>query len=429
MSDGLTFWVLFEKKKENKNTGMTSRQESAPAAATDRSAEIDAELEAIPLFATHAPARGAMNERFQALSCVMEESTPDERALGLREQGNASFRRANGVGVRDAVDCYTRSLAVRGVADARIHAVTRLNRAAAHLRLGNYGSALADCDAALAVDPRLRKAHYRAADALRHLGRPAAALQHCDTALADLTRDLERLTSKSKEDSKEEEEEKEGKDKEKEEKDKEEEKQELEKDIALFKVLRDECEKAQKEAEAAAAAREAAGGCQYAEIERDAAAELARRGVVVGEPLVDTAQLAAQAQGALVTRLVDVVDGASDRVVGRALALPVVLLYEEAGVVDCVAAFPETRPLAQLLAEVLAHPPAWDTHRHYRRHTVEMYVELRRAPRPRLARLKPTSTLAALLAHPQYVLPRMPVISIVSTASKAFRKAFLAKYA
>ena len=415
---------------------MTSKQEETTTATRQ-----DDDLESIPLFATQAPSRGEMNERFQALSCVMEESTPDELALGLREQGNASFRRAGGVGVRDAVDCYTRSLAVRG-ADARVHAVTRLNRAAAHLRLGNYGSALADCDAALAVDPRLRTAHYRAADALRHLGRFSAAIQHCDAALKDLKcgsatiaataaataasgDDSSKDKDKKEEDKKEEDkEDKEDKDKTKE----EEEEEERKRDMELFQKLKSEIEEEEKASEKAAAAREADGGCRYAEIERDAAAELARRGVAVGEALVDTAQLAAQANGALVTRLVDVVDDAG-RTVARALAMPVVLLYEEVGVVDCVAAFPETRPLAQLLAEVLAHPPAWDTHRHYRRHTVEMYVELRRAPRPRLARLKPTSTLAALLAHPQYVLPRMPVISVVSTASKAFRKAFLAKYA
>ena len=363
----------------------------APAAEAAASTKTDLDLEDIPLFATKAPEEGKMNETFEALSCVMDESTPDELALGLRQQGNASFNRVNNVGLRDAVDCYTQSLSVKGVKDPTIHAVTHLNRAAAHLKLENYGSAIADCEAALAVDPHLYKAHYRAAEALKHLGRWDAALRHCDAALAD--------------------------------------KETPEKDAATFKRLREECEVAREKEAAAAAARELQGGCKYTEIDREALEELSRRGVAIGDPLVDTEQLTAQSNGQLVTRVIELIADATSASLGNALSMPVVLLYEEVGIVDCVAAFLETRPLSQLLAEVFAHPPEWDSHGKYRRQTVEMYVELRKSPKPKIARLKPSSTLRDLLRHPQYVLPRMPVISIVSTQSKAFRKTFLSKYA
>ena len=337
-------------------------------------------LDDIPLFATSTPAADAMSSAFQALVGVQEECTPDETALGLREQGNACFRRANGAGLRDALECYTRSLAVKG-ASAAVQAVTRTNRAAVHLRLGNHGSALADCEAALAADPHVRKAHYRAAEALQHLHRYAAAIDHCDAALADTTTP--------------------------------------EHDAQALTALRQQCADALAREQAAAAARKERGEGQYEEIERAAEEELERRGVRIGEPLVDCAQLAAQAQGPLVARLL---------VPQRVLVLPVVLLYEEAGVVDCVAAVAETMPLGEMMREVLSEAPAWDTQHQYTPDTVELYVELRGWQKPRLGRMRPTTTLRELLAHRDYVLPRVPVFSVISTKSTEFRRAFRTKY-
>lgn len=61
-------------------------------------------------------------------------------------------------------------------------AVLYSNRAAAHLKLENYGSALADAGKAIELDPRYVKAYYRRADASAGLGRVRDALRDFRTA-------------------------------------------------------------------------------------------------------------------------------------------------------------------------------------------------------------------------------------------------------
>jgi hypothetical protein len=63
----------------------------------------------------------------------------------------------------------------------QLHAVLLSNRALVCLKLSRWDFAVRDCDEALALDPRLYKAYYRRAYALKELGR-------LDDALADATK-------------------------------------------------------------------------------------------------------------------------------------------------------------------------------------------------------------------------------------------------
>ncbi|KAH8072173.1 FK506 binding protein [Aureococcus anophagefferens] len=67
-------------------------------------------------------------------------------------------------------------------------ATVRCNRAAAHLKAGDFGAAMADCDAALARDPRNDKAKLRRATALQELG----SLDAARDALLDLAARVQR---------------------------------------------------------------------------------------------------------------------------------------------------------------------------------------------------------------------------------------------
>ena len=68
-------------------------------------------------------------------------------------------------------------------------AVLFANRAAAHLKLENYGSALADAGRAIELDPKYVKAYYRRADAAAGLGRVRDALRDFRTAAKVAPRD------------------------------------------------------------------------------------------------------------------------------------------------------------------------------------------------------------------------------------------------
>lgn len=70
---------------------------------------------------------------------------------------------------------YSRALAAGGK-EAPAEAVLLSNRAAAHLRLENYGSAASDASKALELDPRYVKAYYRRADANFALGKVKLSL-------------------------------------------------------------------------------------------------------------------------------------------------------------------------------------------------------------------------------------------------------------
>jgi serine/threonine-protein phosphatase 5 len=93
-------------------------------------------------------------------------SPPPSEADALKEAANAAF----------SAGLYTRALAGYSAALALApSAPLYSNRAACHLKLESYGSAIADADAAQALDPAFIKAAYRRGSALFALGRVAEA--------------------------------------------------------------------------------------------------------------------------------------------------------------------------------------------------------------------------------------------------------------
>jgi len=83
-------------------------------------------------------------------------------AAALKDEGNALFS-AGRFGA--AVEAYSRAL------EAEASAVLFANRAAAHLKTEAFGAAIADADAALALDGGYVKAYYRRGSALLALAR------------------------------------------------------------------------------------------------------------------------------------------------------------------------------------------------------------------------------------------------------------------
>lgn len=76
-----------------------------------------------------------------------------EEALKLKDEGNAFLKEHK---FNEAIESYTKAIEVDPS-----NPIFYSNRAQVHIKLESYGLAIADCDAALAVDPKFAKAYYR----------------------------------------------------------------------------------------------------------------------------------------------------------------------------------------------------------------------------------------------------------------------------
>jgi serine/threonine-protein phosphatase 5 len=109
-------------------------------------------------------------------------------ADSLKDAGNEFFKAGKFL---QAVDLYTRALALGPRTPALF-----CNRAAAHLKLENYGTALADAEGALELDRLFTKAYYRrgcvymALQKLHPAARDFRALHKADPANKDVARQL-----------------------------------------------------------------------------------------------------------------------------------------------------------------------------------------------------------------------------------------------
>ena len=126
---------------------------------------------------------GNPNADLAALQALDEESTPDEKAEALREQGNdALTARSDPASARTAVQSYTNALAVSGCSDS--HCISAfINRSKAHFRLRNLRSSLNDACSALTLDPTNAKAAFRACKACILLGRLDEVFTHTASGL------------------------------------------------------------------------------------------------------------------------------------------------------------------------------------------------------------------------------------------------------
>lgn len=112
----------------------------------------------------------------------MSESKSE--ALKCKDQGNAFLKDQK---YDDAIDSYTKAIELDGT-----NAVFYSNRAQVHIKMENYGLAIADCDEALKVDPNMIKAYYRKGVSLMAILNYKEAQQNFKKILAKLPND--RLT-------------------------------------------------------------------------------------------------------------------------------------------------------------------------------------------------------------------------------------------
>ena len=108
-------------------------------------------------------------------------------AEGMKEQGNHKFRLGQ---FRDAIQLYSRAVALAGGETQRQAATYLGNRAACWFKLGSFAEAAKDCRAALAAEPLHAKCHARLARALCELGEfeEAGAALRCAAAAAAAAR-------------------------------------------------------------------------------------------------------------------------------------------------------------------------------------------------------------------------------------------------
>jgi hypothetical protein len=124
------------------------------------------------LFWDEMPENVEGNADMAAINALIEESTPEERALNFKDQGNRALKtgleQRKKFFLRQAIEQYTEGLDLN-CADAKLHSLLFSNRAHVNLLLGNFGNALLDAKDAIRFDSGNIKAHYRAAKAALNL--------------------------------------------------------------------------------------------------------------------------------------------------------------------------------------------------------------------------------------------------------------------
>ncbi len=98
------------------------------------------------------------------------------RATGLKEEGNERFKEHRYL---EARELFSKAISICPKKLPELY----LNRAAAHIKLKNYRSAIDDCDMARSLNPKLIKGYIRGASANLELGNIDTAIDLVDKAL------------------------------------------------------------------------------------------------------------------------------------------------------------------------------------------------------------------------------------------------------
>eukprot|EP00873_Tetraselmis_striata_P040434 jgi/Tetstr1/460698/TSEL_000554.t1 len=145
----------------------------------------DADLH--PYFWDTIPENADEHPAMAAMEAMLEEDTPEERALNYKTQGNKKLAVAkdskNKLYYREAVAFYTKGLAEE-CADAKLNAVLYSNRAQVQLTLGNNAKALVDALEAVKLDDTSIKSYFRGAQAALRAERWEQCEQLCEAGLA-----------------------------------------------------------------------------------------------------------------------------------------------------------------------------------------------------------------------------------------------------
>ncbi|GAQ82436.1 chaperone DnaJ-domain superfamily protein [Klebsormidium nitens] len=191
-------------KLEDTTTGPAQERKS-PVKVPTRQIAPDAAAASAAAAAASAPQLDALmreNERLKAQVVLLQEEkhriAKQMEASSLKANGNAAFAKGK---FDDAKRAYNRALELR-VNDNQFNAVIYTNRAAANLALGATMDALADCAAALRIDPKCAGAVLRKVDACLAIGdwqaalSDLSALEKAGTGTEDVRRKMHDLKAK-----------------------------------------------------------------------------------------------------------------------------------------------------------------------------------------------------------------------------------------
>ncbi|CAL8252505.1 unnamed protein product [Merluccius merluccius] len=141
------------------------------------------EIDKIPLFMKKAPEviDPKLHPEWACIQALIndEDTTPEEKATSLKNEGNAHFQEKK---YDKAVVAYTAGLKTN-CEDQDINTILLTNRAASQYYQGNMRSALSDSCAALKVKPDHLKALIRGAQCCMELRSFAEAIRWCDRGL------------------------------------------------------------------------------------------------------------------------------------------------------------------------------------------------------------------------------------------------------
>jgi hypothetical protein len=156
-----------------------------PAGAGDATASLkNDDLPA--LFWDEMPDNAEDNPDMAAIQAAIDESSPEERAAGFKEQGNRAMKtglkQRKKFYLRQAIEQYSEGLALE-FEDPPLRAILYSNRAQVNLLLGNNRNAMLDGHDAIRIDPTNLKAYFRAAKGALALRLYDKCREYCDAGL------------------------------------------------------------------------------------------------------------------------------------------------------------------------------------------------------------------------------------------------------
>lgn len=311
-------------------------------------------LDSIPLF-------GDLNsDAGRALQSIIDDTTPNDRALSFKESGNKGFKLGPSRW-KDALTYYQQALDAQ-CPDKVLNASIHSNRALIFLKQKQFGRCVKECKRAYALDPTNVKVSFRAAKALKGLEKYKDALEWCqhhegNAKIAELAISIkEALSLKEK---------------------KEEE--------ARLKL---EAEKAEKDLMA-----------KTLEIATKS------RGYRFGKDRFRTSAY---------PKLIELFEG---RTAGSPpeLAFSVMLVYEEVSQSDLIKVFRELDTFQEHLDMMFppnSQSPSWDSEGTFRANNVKVYFKKEHEGRETSVMISRTTRLGKVLRRSDYVIPRIPVFFV-----------------
>lgn len=341
------------------------------------------EMEQHPLFATKLPENAELPplvEAMQQLKYDAKANSPAELAAQYKEDGNNNFRLKK---YRWAVASYTEGIKQK-CADQELNAQLYCNRAAAHMRIENYGSALADAKAAVKLKPDYAKAMEKAAQCCWMLKHCEECIQWCSDMLRLKPENEEIMSLRSK----------------------------AETHMRLAERDRRKAElKAKQKAKADAALRSAL-------LERGIRLPQAQEGEEVVE--CDTYEALTPTHPALQDHRVHLAED------GRRLVWPAVFLYPEVMESDFVQSFDEATTFGEQMELIFGDPgsqPEWNSSGRYAPQRVSVWFKDHQTGKP--VSISPKSTLGRIVLDKRFHIDNGTVSFWVLPKDTEYEKKFV----